>query len=263
MSVWLTDWRRCRRLSGCAASAWQTGTKRHSMAPAAEAAVSFCGCSFTGSRLSSGGKRRDYTLPYNQAHCSREGVQYLYSWNFAGHLFCGILWVYNNIALRPWNFLYQNRYFMGTVHMPILPVTFVNCAYSWKVFKYYSNMYMNGDRRNTHSQFKIEHCSDVIMARWRLKSPDSRLLTFGSVYSGAYQRKHQSSASLALCAGNLPVTGEFPTQKASNAENVSIWWRHPDKMEIRFWMPHTVPVCEIIEWLLWYLRYTSMTPFYD
>ena len=22
------------------------------------------------------------------------------------------------------------------------------------------------------------------------------------------------------------VTGEFPTQKASNAENVSIWWRH-------------------------------------
>ena len=29
-----------------------------------------------------------------------------------------------------------------------------------------------------------------------------------------------------LCAGNLPVTGEFPAQMASNAENVSIWWRH-------------------------------------
>ena len=29
-----------------------------------------------------------------------------------------------------------------------------------------------------------------------------------------------------LCAGNSPVTGEFPTQRASNAENVSIWWRH-------------------------------------
>ena len=23
-----------------------------------------------------------------------------------------------------------------------------------------------------------------------------------------------------------PVTGEFPAQMASNAENVSIWWRH-------------------------------------
>ena len=29
-----------------------------------------------------------------------------------------------------------------------------------------------------------------------------------------------------LCAGNSPVTGEFPVQRASNAENVSIWWRH-------------------------------------
>ena len=29
-----------------------------------------------------------------------------------------------------------------------------------------------------------------------------------------------------LCAGNSPVTGEFPAQMASNAENVSIWWRH-------------------------------------
>ena len=29
-----------------------------------------------------------------------------------------------------------------------------------------------------------------------------------------------------LCTGNSPVTGEFPAQMASNAENVSIWWRH-------------------------------------
>ena len=31
-----------------------------------------------------------------------------------------------------------------------------------------------------------------------------------------------------LCAGNSPETGEFPAQMASNAENVSIWWRHHD-----------------------------------
>ena len=31
-----------------------------------------------------------------------------------------------------------------------------------------------------------------------------------------------------LCAGNSPGTGEFPTQMASYAENVSIWWRHHD-----------------------------------
>ena len=32
-----------------------------------------------------------------------------------------------------------------------------------------------------------------------------------------------------LCEGNSPVTGEFPAQRASNAENVSIWWLHHGK----------------------------------
>ena len=29
-----------------------------------------------------------------------------------------------------------------------------------------------------------------------------------------------------LCEGDSPVTGEFPAQRSSNVENVSIWWRH-------------------------------------
>ena len=31
-----------------------------------------------------------------------------------------------------------------------------------------------------------------------------------------------------LCEGKPPVTGGFPSQRASNADNVSIWWRHHD-----------------------------------
>ena len=31
---------------------------------------------------------------------------------------------------------------------------------------------------------------------------------------------------MAFVQGILPVTGEFPAQMASNAENASIWWRH-------------------------------------
>ena len=47
-------------------------------------------------------------------------------------------------------------------------------------------------------------------------------LTIGypTVYFGSDQIKHQRSASLAF------VTGEFPAQMDSNAENVSIWWLH-------------------------------------
>ena len=44
-----------------------------------------------------------------------------------------------------------------------------------------------------------------------------------------FRRRSKKTSKLCvtgLCAGNSPVTGEFPTQMASNAENVSIWWRH-------------------------------------
>ena len=54
-----------------------------------------------------------------------------------------------------------------------------------------------------------------------MASPITSLpIVSSTVYSGANQKKYQSSASLAF------VTGEFPAQMASNAENVSIWWRH-------------------------------------
>ena len=39
-----------------------------------------------------------------------------------------------------------------------------------------------------------------------------------------------------LCAWNSPVTGEFPAQMASNARNVSIWWRHHGKKWVRVYL---------------------------
>ena len=35
-----------------------------------------------------------------------------------------------------------------------------------------------------------------------------------------------------LCDGNSPVAGEFPAQRASDAENVSIWWRHHENLRM-------------------------------
>ena len=44
-----------------------------------------------------------------------------------------------------------------------------------------------------------------------------------------------------LCVRNSPVTGEFPTQMASNAENVSIWWRQHEFENVQNGN-HCVPV---------------------
>ena len=44
-----------------------------------------------------------------------------------------------------------------------------------------------------------------------------------------FRRRSKKTSKLdvtGFCAGNSSVTGEFPVQMASNAENVSIWWRH-------------------------------------
>ena len=71
-----------------------------------------------------------------------------------------------------------------------------------------------------------QHECDVIMGA--MASQITILaIVYSTVYSGADQRNHQNSASLAFVPlWNLPLTGEFPAQLASNAENASIWWRH-------------------------------------
>ena len=58
----------------------------------------------------------------------------------------------------------------------------------------------------------------------------SQITSLTIVYSTVYSRRKSKKASklrvTGLCVGNSPETGEFPAQRASNAENVSIWWRH-------------------------------------
>ena len=48
------------------------------------------------------------------------------------------------------------------------------------------------------------------------------------VCSDADHRKHQSSAPQAFVRGISLVTDWFPSQRASDVVNVSIWWRHHD-----------------------------------
>ena len=49
--------------------------------------------------------------------------------------------------------------------------------------------------------------------------------------NGLFRRRSKKTSKLrvtGLCAGNSQVTDEFPAQMASDAENISIWWRHHD-----------------------------------
>ena len=50
----------------------------------------------------------------------------------------------------------------------------------------------------------------------------SLTIVYSTVYSGADKKKTSKLRVTGLCVGDSPVIGEFPTQKANNAENVSI-----------------------------------------
>ena len=67
--------------------------------------------------------------------------------------------------------------------------------------------------------------------RWRHNGRDSvsNHQPHDCLFNRLFRRRSKETSKrrvTGLCAGNSPGTGEFPAQIASNAENVSIWWRH-------------------------------------
>ena len=61
-----------------------------------------------------------------------------------------------------------------------------------------------------------------------------------------FRRRSKKTSKLhvtGLCAGNSPVTYEVPAQRANNAKNISIWWRHHDAVMVplqKYQMPCTM-----------------------
>ena len=72
--------------------------------------------------------------------------------------------------------------------------------------------------------FCCDLCFVVIMSAMA-----SQITSLTIVYSTVYAGRSKKTSKLRATgyfAGNSPAIGEFPTQRANNAENVSIWWRH-------------------------------------
>ena len=77
----------------------------------------------------------------------------------------------------------------------------------------------------------INHSLQCQWARWHLKSPASQLFTQPFIQT-QIRENIKAPCHWPLC-GNSPVTGEFSTQRASNAENISLWWCHPVTRTVR------------------------------
>ena len=116
---------------------------------------------------------------------------------------------------------HYNDVIMGTIASKITSLTIV-----------YSTVYSDADQRKHQSSASLAFVRGI--HREPMKSPHRgpvicfHLMT-SSFVLWIFRRTSKKTSKFrvtGLCAGNSLGTGEFPTQMASNAENVSIWWRH-------------------------------------
>ena len=76
-----------------------------------------------------------------------------------------------------------------------------------------------------------EPCHKILPLQWRHNKLDgvSDHQPHDCLFSRLFRRRSKKTSKLRVtgrCARNSPVTGKFHAQMVSNAENVSIWWRH-------------------------------------
>ena len=85
-------------------------------------------------------------------------------------------------------------------------------------------------RSKTSTDTPMSMCRYRISLRWRHNGRDSvsNHQPHDCLLNRLFRRRSKKTPKLrvtGLCVGNSPGTGELPAQMASNAENVSIWWR--------------------------------------
>ena len=111
-------------------------------------------------------------------------------------------------------------------------------SYGFSVFYVtilYNHFLVNLPDRFTHIcriRFAGNNCiidqmyySDVIMS---VMAPQTFgiSIVYSTVWSCFRSKKTSKLDVTGLCGGKSPVTSQFPSQRVSNAENASIWWRH-------------------------------------
>ena len=132
------------------------------------------------------------------------------------HAITTIEFIYWNVTTRPWQ---MHRYFRKCDVVWNMLFNIVNTSGNLRHVWMYVTVFADG---LLHVRCKCicrhgDHYSDVIMGVMASQMT-SLTSVYSTVYSGADQRKHQSSASLAFVRG--PVTGEFPAQMASNSRKM-------------------------------------------
>ena len=89
--------------------------------------------------------------------------------------------------------------------------------------------YLAASPFNTFRQSSQPHCFSPLRCRHNGRDGGLNHQPHDCLLNRLFRRRSKKTSKLrvtGLCVGNSPGTGEFLAQMASNAETVSIWWRH-------------------------------------
>ena len=165
------------------------------------------------------------------------------------HLYTVLLWlVRGELGESQWGWSLLNRYkivCMGDFtwkHLFWSKMRFFSCICNLEFPNFHTAWWSFSASIRIIPGLRICHYRDVMKSEMASQITNLAIV-YSTVYSGADQRK-QSSASLRPLWGEF--TGELPAQRASNAENVSIWWHHHgmSRWENHCITPHSHPTPE-------------------
>ena len=103
----------------------------------------------------------------------------------------------------------------------------VSISWHHYVIVHYVKTVLKVLERDTVSKYMKAHLWRTL--QWRHKGRDSvsNHQPRDCLLNRLFRRRSKKTSKhpvIGLCAGNSPLTGEFPAQMASDAENASIWW---------------------------------------
>ena len=136
-------------------------------------------------------------------------------------MFTGTAWPLPRLAFNP-----AQHGVIFQIHLLLLKIRHIH----FPKFLHLSFHFQNG-RRSLMKYRAIENLILIIALQWHHNGRDSvsNHQPHDCLLNRLFRRRSKKTSNLrvtGLCAGNSPGTGEFPAQMASDAENVSIWWRH-------------------------------------
>ena len=140
------------------------------------------------------------------------GAGWRCSWSSADRRINNSIAIKVRLILETWRYLFFHRPVVQELLLENVPNIFIS-----SVMKTYAKL--------INSRYNSRYITLTSKwPRWRLKSPASWLFTQPFIQM-QIKENIKAPRHWPLC-GEFTGTGEFPAQRASYAENVSIWWRH-------------------------------------